>query len=217
MKSTSHAARSPAMLVALLAASLRAPHKWKLQHMSTARALLQQMEISNVPGAQVVVAAFDHLNRGWWNSRDIGDVRQAESNLTSVTRRMELPIEELLWLLLSMPSEYRGYWRQRLSGPFLIEICLAILSNRASKYYLKLWSHSPLCHFLYVQAAFALTVLNSYRMFKPFSICQLVRRHSFRLISRAAHFPALPGRLCLHTSTFISLSSSISRCHHRKW
>jgi len=64
--------RPPAMLVALLAVSLRGPYKWQVAHMSTARALLRRMEISNVPGAQVVVAAFDYLYyHYWWDRCDI--------------------------------------------------------------------------------------------------------------------------------------------------
>jgi len=131
--------RPPAMLVALLAVSLRGPYKWQMRHMTTVRSLLERMEISNVPGAQVVVAAFDlvaafdRLNLGWWDSDNIEASRQAESNLTNMTRRMELPTEELVWLLNTL-SEHRCYWRRQQRKPFLIGICLAILSDRASKW-----------------------------------------------------------------------------------
>jgi len=126
--------RSPAMLVALLAVSLRGPYQWQVQHMTTVRALVQRMEISNVPGAQVVVAAFDYLYLDWIRlPQDIENMRQAESNLTNVTQRMELPTEELLWLLSTL-SEHRCYGRRQEAKPFLIEICLAILSNHASKW-----------------------------------------------------------------------------------
>jgi len=127
------ARRSPAMLVALLAVSLRGPYRWQLRHMTTVRALLQRMEISKVPGAQVVLAAFHHLNYNWWNSRDIEDVRQAESNLINVIQTMGLPAEELLWLLSTL-SEHRCSGGEHEKKPFLIEICLAILSNRALKW-----------------------------------------------------------------------------------
>jgi len=122
--------RPPAMLVALLAVSLRGPDKSQMRHMTTVRALLQRMDISNVPGAQVVVAAFDYLNCGPWNNRDIEDVRQSESNLTNVTRRMERPTEESLWLLSTLLEHRCCRWRPK-RQPFLIEICVAILSNRA--------------------------------------------------------------------------------------
>jgi hypothetical protein len=125
--------RPPAMLVALLAVSLRGPYTWQVQHMTTVRALLQRMEISNVPWAQLVVAAFDHLNCGYWNPRDIEHVRRSESNLTNVTRRMKLPTEESLWLLGTL-SEHRCHWWRPEREPFLIGICLAILSDHASKW-----------------------------------------------------------------------------------
>ena len=125
--------RSPAMLVALLAVSLRGPHRWQLRYMTTVRALLQRMEIPKAleARAQVVLAAFDHLDHHSWNSRE--NVRQAESNLTNVIRTMGLPTEELLWLLSTL-SEHRCSGRKQEKKPFLIEICLAIFSNRASKW-----------------------------------------------------------------------------------
>jgi len=121
----------PAMLVALLAVSLRGPDRLQLWRMTTVRALLQRMEISNVPGAQVVLAAFDHLSRGW-NSRNTEDVRQAESNLTNVIRTMGLSTAELLWLVSTL-SERHCLGEEREKKPFLIEICLTILSSRALK------------------------------------------------------------------------------------
>jgi len=123
--------RPPGMLVALLAVSLRGRYKWQMDDMTTVRALLQGMEISDVPGAQVVVAAFDHLDP--WNSRNIEGVRQADSNLTNVARRMELPTEESLWLLSTLSQHHCSSGRRGRRKPFLIEICLAILSNRASE------------------------------------------------------------------------------------
>jgi hypothetical protein len=133
--------RPPAMLVALLAVSLRGPYKRRAQHMTPVRALLQRMEISNVPWVQVVVAAFDYHYCLWnhWDP-DLWDldrrgihVRQAESNLANVTRRMELTKEESLWLLSTL-SEHRSDWRRPKREPFLIGICLAILSDHAPKW-----------------------------------------------------------------------------------
>ena len=117
--------RPPAMLVALVAVSLRGPYKWQVAHMTTLKALLQRMEISNVPWAQVVVAAFDHLN-WFWNQRDIEYLRQTECNLANVTRRKELPREESLWLLSTLSEHRSESWRPQ-REPFLIEICLGIL------------------------------------------------------------------------------------------
>ena len=124
--------RPPAMLVALVAVSLRGPYLGQVRYMSTVRSLLHQMEISNVPWAQVVVAAFDHLNVGHWNRPDIEHLRQAESNLINVTRRTELPTEALLWLLSTL-SEHHSHWEGSHREPFLIELCLAILSYHGTK------------------------------------------------------------------------------------
>jgi len=128
--------RPPVMLVALLAVPLRGNFKSQVMDMTTIRALLQRMDISDIPGAQVVVAAFDHLYlscSGWWNISDSEDLRQAESNLINMTRRMELSREEML-LLLSILTEYRCWWWREGKEPFMIEICLAILSNHTSEW-----------------------------------------------------------------------------------
>ena len=120
----------PAVLVPLLAVSLRGPYKWQAGDMTTVRNLLQRMEISNDPWAQVVVAAFDYLNNGFGDgdSRDIEHRRQAESNLTNVTGRKKLSVLESSWLLSTL-SEHRSKWWQPEREPFLIEICTAILSD----------------------------------------------------------------------------------------
>jgi len=147
--------RPPAMLVALLAVSLRGPDKLQVRCMTTVRDLLHRMGVSNVPGAQVVVAAFDYLpNCDPWNHRDIEDVRQAESNFTNVTRRMELPTEEWLWLLTTL-SEYRCYWRGQKREPFLIGICLVVLSNHTPK-----WGDGHSCDMVLLEAVLTLAAMS---------------------------------------------------------
>jgi hypothetical protein len=120
----------PAMLVTLMAISLRGPHKWQVDDMTTVRALLQRMEISNSPWAEAVIAVFDHTclrqNRG-----DIEDLKQVESNLANVIRRKKLTMEESLWLVGTL-SELRTEWWAQPNEPFLVEICLAILSDHAT-------------------------------------------------------------------------------------
>jgi hypothetical protein len=120
--------RPPAMLVAMLAVSLRGPNRWQIWSVTTVRALLQRMEISNIPSAQVVVAVFDYIKCRIWNSDDIKHLRQTESNLTKVTRSKELPTEESFWLLSTL-SEFRCEEGRPEREPFLIGICLAIISN----------------------------------------------------------------------------------------
>ena len=88
----------PAMLVALVAVSSRGRNEYRVKDMTSARNALRRMEIYNVPWAQVVLAAFDYLNYGFWKPRDIERVRQTESILGDLTRRKELSGEESLWL-----------------------------------------------------------------------------------------------------------------------
>jgi hypothetical protein len=125
---------TPAMLVALVAVSLRGPRKWHMNYMTTVRALLQRTEIH---WAQVVGAVFDHHNCGFWTREEIEHLRQTESNLTNVTRRNHLPTEESLWLLRTLSEHRSRRWRPT-REPFLIGICLAILSDHAPK-----WGNYP--------------------------------------------------------------------------
>jgi hypothetical protein len=122
---------SPATLVALVAISLRGPYKWRVDHMTTVRALLRRMEISNSPWAEVVISVFDHtyLRR---HHGDIEGQRQVESNLTNVTRSKKLTTQESLWLLCTL-SELRTEWWGQPKEPFLVGICLAILLHHAPK------------------------------------------------------------------------------------
>ena len=127
--------RPPVMLVALLAVRLRIRYKWRFSSITTVRALLRRMEIPNVPWAQVVVAVFDHFECSNWNSDDIVHLRQTESNLTNVTRRRELSFDESLWLLSTLSELRAESWREQ-REPFLIGICLEILSGRVQE-----WGH----------------------------------------------------------------------------
>ncbi len=123
----------PAMLVALIAVSLRGPHKWQVKHITTVRALLQRTEVSTVPWAQVVVAVFDYLNCSFWYHDGIEHKGLTRSNLINVARRKDMPREESLWLLSTL-SELRSEWWQPEGEPFLIGICLAILSDHAQRW-----------------------------------------------------------------------------------
>jgi hypothetical protein len=122
--------RPPDMLVALVAICVRGHDEWRMGNMATVRALLQRMEISSFPWPQAVVAVFDYINYSLWDTRDIEHLRQAESNLTNVTRGKELSMKESLWLLSTL-SEHRSDWERPEREPFLIGICLAILSGHA--------------------------------------------------------------------------------------
>ena len=122
----------PAVLVALVAVSLRGPYKWQMENMTTVRDLIRRMDISNNPWAQVVVVTFDYLNNGFGEPRDIEHLRQAESNLTNMTRGMGLSKGESFWLLGTL-AEHRIEWWPPEREPFLIEICLSISLDDALK------------------------------------------------------------------------------------
>jgi hypothetical protein len=125
--------RPPAMLVAMVAVSLRGRYKWSATYMTTARARLQMMETSNAPWAQVVGAVFDYLNCSIWNNSEIEDLKQKESNLINVTRRKGLSRDESPWLLCAL-SELRIVWSRPRREAFLIGICLAILLGHAPRW-----------------------------------------------------------------------------------
>ena len=120
----------PAMLVALVAISLRGPEKSQVRHLTTVRDLLRRMEKSNFPLAQVVVAVSDYLSCSLWFLGGSKDTGPAISNLTNMARRKEMPRDESFWLLSTL-SEIRSDWWHRGREPFLIEICLATLSDDA--------------------------------------------------------------------------------------
>ena len=118
----------PAMLVALLAISVRAPEAWRMIPFAAVRDILRRIEISNFSWAQVVVAVFDHRKSGWLFD-DWIDIGQMSSNLTSVARRKAMPRGELFWLVSTLSELSGGPCH---GGRFLIEICLAILSNQTA-------------------------------------------------------------------------------------
>jgi hypothetical protein len=144
--------RPPAMLVALVAVSLRAPWSWQVEFMTTVRALLYRMENSNDPWTQVVLVVSGYINYKY-NSQnaEIECLKQAESNLATLTRRKELPIDESYWLLSAL-SEHRDEWWRPKKEPFLIVICLAILSGYAPK-----WGHPDI---VLLEAVVTLTAMS---------------------------------------------------------
>jgi hypothetical protein len=145
----------PAVLVAMVAVLLRGPDKWQVKYMKTVRALLQRMETSNVLWAQVVGAVFDNLNCSVWNNNDIEHLKQTESNLTNVTQRKELPRQESLWLLRTL-SELRSTWWRPAREPFLIGMCLAILSGHAPK-----WDDNNYPDVMLLEAVITLAAMSS--------------------------------------------------------
>jgi len=116
------------MLVALVAISLRGPSKWQLKYTTKVRALLHRLETSSAPWARVVGAVFDNLDCSFWQRNKIEHLRQTESILINVIRREELSTVESLWLLSTLSEHRSERWRPE-REPFLIGICLSILSD----------------------------------------------------------------------------------------
>ena len=121
-----------AMAVALAAVSLRARHNWHRGDYTTAIALLQRMENSKVPWAQLVSAIFVRVLNYKLGPHNVSikHVRQTSSTLTNMIRRNELHRDESLWLLSTLPELYSNGRLSR-EEPFWIGICLAILLNDA--------------------------------------------------------------------------------------
>jgi hypothetical protein len=111
----------PAMLAALVAVSLRARRKGDVKHMTTVRAVLQHIEISKVPWAQLVIAVFDGIEI----------MIPLECNdLTRMIQRKGLNKDEYLWLLITLAELCSDGWLSR-KEPFWIGICLAILLDQS--------------------------------------------------------------------------------------
>jgi hypothetical protein len=124
--------RPPDMLIALISVWLRGTYRWHPTYMTTVRNQLRRIEIFNVPWAQIVGAVFDHLNASNSTRDEIESLREAEFNLTNVTRGKKLPEENSLWLLRTL-SEHRSEQGRPEREPFLIEICLSIVSGHARR------------------------------------------------------------------------------------
>ena len=143
-----------ATLVDLVAVSLRAPSKWNVKRIMAARPLLQCMHKPELPWAQVVISVFDRvLYRnvpGYIKSM----VQTHANDLTDMIRRDKLQRDDSLWLLGSL-SGLRSEGLLSEEEPFLIGICLAILSNDAPK-----WDHTNLPDIVLLEAVVTLAALS---------------------------------------------------------
>ena len=162
----------PASLVALLAVSLRGYDKWRLKYLTLVRALLQPMENSDVPWVQVVVAVFDHINGNYSDSDELEPLKRTESSLLNLIRRKELPTNESYWLLSTLSEDFME-WPRR---PFLIGICLGILSNHAPK-----WDDSGYPDIVLLEAVVTLAAMS----------CSPERVNRLHILTRSREYPWL--------------------------
>jgi len=125
----------PAMMVALVAVSLRAPHKWDVERITAVRAVLHRVGSPNLLWAQLVMAVFDRFVGDSFRIPDYIKhmIKIQPNDPTDMIRKKELHREEYLWLLSTL-SELRTDGWLTWERPFLIGICLAILLDHAPKW-----------------------------------------------------------------------------------
>ncbi len=120
-------------LVALVAVSLRAPRRENVKRMTEVRDALQCVYKPEDPWAQLVISVFDRVLDRSAAGHNKNMVQTPSDDLINMIRRGNLRRDNHLWLL-GLLSELRGEGRFSEEEPFLIEICLAILSNDSLKW-----------------------------------------------------------------------------------
>ena len=124
----------PAMVVSLLAVSLRTPWFW--EDITSAKGFLRHADRSKTPWAQLVVAIFDRvfdniLCYDIW--KWLSTTEPKSNDLAKVTQWEDLCLEESLWLLNTL-SDLCVHRSVLDIYPFSVGICLAILSHQARKW-----------------------------------------------------------------------------------
>ena len=120
-----------AMVVALVAVSLRAPRWWDLMRMSRAQAALQRMDSPKPPLAQLVTVVLGRTLRRWFpHYINRGFVQTQFGDLIDIIQRKELHKAECLWLLSTL-SELCSKGLLEEEEPMLIRLCLTLLLDDA--------------------------------------------------------------------------------------
>ena len=121
----------PAMVVSLLAVSLRTP--WCVRDMTSARSVLQRVDNSKTPWARLVIAIFDHFLDNYvvsYSSLQWCFWEQPQSNdLPTFIEWAELRPEDSIWLLNTL-SDLCSHESKSDMHPFSVGVCLAILSHQ---------------------------------------------------------------------------------------
>ena len=122
----------PAILIVLVAISLRTCREWNQIRALNIWIALRRMRNSNDPWAHVVTVAFDRFLED--NFGIHYHIKQPESNhLTSMIRTEGLHREECLWLLRTLSELCSEDWLLP-KEPSFVRICLPILMNHATKW-----------------------------------------------------------------------------------
>ena len=126
----------PAMVVSLLAVSLRTP--WYVEDITSVRSVLQRADNSKTPWAQIVFAIFDHfLDRDvrmssgrlewcFWDDPQSND-------LPTFIEWAELRLEDSMWLLNAL-SDICSHEAGNQMHAFSVKVCLATLSHQSRKW-----------------------------------------------------------------------------------
>ena len=126
----------PALVVALMAVSLRSQNKTvATRHRAILSAVRQHVDIPKAPWAQLVIGVFDRLLLDYWGPRRVAEsmIQMQSNDLINMIRKKKLHREESLWLLSTL-SDLRSEGRLWRWEPFLIGICLAVLLDDAQKW-----------------------------------------------------------------------------------
>jgi hypothetical protein len=190
-KDEEYFSRQPsAMVVAIVAVSLRACRKWDLKRIVTVRAVLQRMENARTPWAQLVIAVFDCLlDDSFSLPNNIRSIIHMESNdLTNVIRRKDLQGEESLWLLSTLSELCSDGWLWR-EEPIFIRICLAILSDHAPK-----WDYKTPPDIVLLEAVVTLAAI-SCSPDRAYQLTMLTNGHKHPWLLLNLRNPGLMGKL----------------------
>ena len=124
----------PAMLVGMIAVSLRAPRRLDKKEMATLSFVTRHVDDPNVPWAQLVIMVFDLLifNTWFFGDTEIRTPKQEKDSIDMI-RREGLHREGSLWLLNTL-SELAAEGRLSVRKPSFVGICLAILLGHAPKW-----------------------------------------------------------------------------------
>ena len=120
----------PAMLVAMIAVSLRAPRKWDKKEIATLCLATRHVDDSKFPWAQLVIMVFDLLISN--THTELRTPKQGHDNI-SIIRGKGLHREGSLWLLNTLSELESEGWLSVQRPPF-VEICLAILLGHTPKW-----------------------------------------------------------------------------------
>jgi hypothetical protein len=126
----------PAMLVTLVAVSLRVRRKRTKGRIATVRSVLRHVDNSEEPWSRLVIAVLDLclLPNNFWIYKNTKGIRPTRTNdLINMVIRKELQSGESLWLLNMLSELYTWGWLTQ-EAPFLIEICFEILMDHVSKW-----------------------------------------------------------------------------------